>query len=153
MPVSRDKCKCFTFTFGTTDFLSRIGPTVFNAVRAVHPLTPILIFGGHTHIRDCVQLDQRSMALESGRYFETVGWMSANLNAAKGNSDPIKFSRRYLDPNNVTYAVGFSEVYCLAAIKLNNWNSSTLAFPLRLLIRQWRLTLWLAWMQFRENTT
>ncbi len=29
------------------------GPAVFNAVRAVHPLTPILILGGHSHIRDC----------------------------------------------------------------------------------------------------
>ena len=51
-------------------------PAVFNAVRAVHPTTPILILGGHSHIRDCVQLDGRSMSLESGRYMETVGWMS-----------------------------------------------------------------------------
>ena len=29
------------------------GPYVFNVIRAVHPNTPILIFGGHTHIRDC----------------------------------------------------------------------------------------------------
>lgn len=51
-------------------------PAVFNTIRAVHPLTPIFIFGGHTHIRDCVQLDNRSMSIESGRYMETVGWMS-----------------------------------------------------------------------------
>ncbi|KAF9222392.1 hypothetical protein BS17DRAFT_783645 [Gyrodon lividus] len=75
-------------------------PVVFNAVRAVHPLTPILIFGGHTHIRDCQQYDGRSMALESGRYMETIGWMSANLDAAEGN---ITFTRRYLDQNRVTY--------------------------------------------------
>jgi len=81
-------------------------PAVFNAVRAVHPLTPIFIFGGHTHIRDCVQLDNRSMSLESGRYFETVGWMSADLKGktGKNNKEAIKFTRRYLDPNNVTYA-------------------------------------------------
>ncbi|KAJ7863605.1 hypothetical protein B0H14DRAFT_2348878 [Mycena olivaceomarginata] len=41
------------------------------------PLTPILILGGHTHIRDCLQLDGRSMSLESDRYIETIGWMSA----------------------------------------------------------------------------
>ncbi|KAG2341816.1 hypothetical protein BDR05DRAFT_887397 [Suillus weaverae] len=75
-------------------------PTVFNAVRAVHPLTPILIFGGHTHIRDCQQYDGRSMALESGRYMETIG---ADLNAAKDNHDDITFTRRYLDQNRVTY--------------------------------------------------
>ncbi|KAG2069137.1 hypothetical protein BDR04DRAFT_1102086 [Suillus decipiens] len=78
-------------------------PTVFNAVRAVHPLTPILIFGGHSHIRDCQQYDGRSMALESGRYMETIGWMSANLDAAKNTHDNITFTRRYLDQNRVTY--------------------------------------------------
>ncbi|CCM03935.1 uncharacterized protein FIBRA_06087 [Fibroporia radiculosa] len=76
-------------------------PTVYDAVRAVHPTTPILIFGGHTHIRDCTQFDGRSMALESGRYMETVGWMSANLDVPKDHN--ITFTRRYLDANRVTY--------------------------------------------------
>ncbi|KAG9312320.1 Metallo-dependent phosphatase-like protein [Chiua virens] len=78
-------------------------PVVFKAVRAVHPDTPILIFGGHSHIRDCQQYDGRSMALESGRYMETIGWMSAELGAAAGNTNDITFSRRYLDQNRVTY--------------------------------------------------
>nr|GAT59669.1 predicted protein [Mycena chlorophos] len=87
-------------------------PVVFNAVRAVHPTTPIMIFGGHSHIRDCNQPDGRSMALESGRYMETVGWMSADLPPPKTGfelkSSPestknITFTRRYLDPNRVTY--------------------------------------------------
>ncbi|KAI0031968.1 Metallo-dependent phosphatase-like protein [Vararia minispora EC-137] len=77
-------------------------PTVFNAVRAVHPTTPILLLGGHTHIRDCVQLDGRMMALESGRYMETVGWMSVNLTQTS-DTDNLTFSRRYLDPNRVTF--------------------------------------------------
>ncbi|KAF8173352.1 Metallo-dependent phosphatase-like protein [Mycena galopus ATCC 62051] len=96
-------------------------PRVFNAIRAVHPLTPILILGGHTHIRDCVQLDGRSMSLESGKYMETIGWMSADLPEPKGHyggygrhngedysasgkaAKNITFSRRYLDPNRVTF--------------------------------------------------
>ncbi|KAI0685579.1 Metallo-dependent phosphatase-like protein [Cytidiella melzeri] len=79
-------------------------PLVFNAVRAVHPTTPILILGGHSHIRDCVQLDGRSMSLESGRYMETVGWMSVNLDEnSKSSNKNLTFSRRYLDPNRVTY--------------------------------------------------
>ncbi|EPQ55276.1 hypothetical protein GLOTRDRAFT_76623, partial [Gloeophyllum trabeum ATCC 11539] len=85
MPVSRDKW-----------------PVVFNAVRAVHPHTPIIILGGHTHIRDCNQPDGRSMALESGRYMETVGWMSVNLDKP-GSTGNLTFTRRYLDPNRVTY--------------------------------------------------
>ncbi|EIW54383.1 uncharacterized protein TRAVEDRAFT_173577 [Trametes versicolor FP-101664 SS1] len=81
-------------------------PTVFNAVRAVHPTTPILILGGHTHIRDCLQLDGRSIALESGRYMETVGWLSAKLDQgheSHGTKKNITFTRRYLDPNRVTF--------------------------------------------------
>jgi len=87
MPVSRDNW-----------------PTVFNAIRAVHNETPILIFGGHSHIRDCNQPDGRSMALESGRYMETVGWMSVDFDKKKSDSTQnLTFSRRYLDPNRVTY--------------------------------------------------
>ncbi|KAF5365960.1 hypothetical protein D9758_006656 [Tetrapyrgos nigripes] len=82
-------------------------PLVFNAVRAVHPETPIMIFGGHLHTRDCVQLDQNSMSLASGRYMETVGWMSANLSSScdkkSPSHSPVTFSRRYLDTNRVTY--------------------------------------------------
>ncbi|KAF4563059.1 hypothetical protein EYR36_003498 [Pleurotus pulmonarius] len=85
MPVQRD------------DF-----PLVFNAIRAVHSSTPIIILGGHSHIRDCVQLDGRSMALESGRYMETIGWMSMDLDR-RGSKKDLKFSRRYLDANRVTY--------------------------------------------------
>ncbi|OSX61779.1 hypothetical protein POSPLADRAFT_1047044 [Postia placenta MAD-698-R-SB12] len=73
-------------------------PAVYDAVRAVHPYTPILILGGHTHIRDCIQFDGRSMALESGRYMETVG---ANLDVSEHEN--ITFTRRYLDANRVTY--------------------------------------------------
>ncbi|KAK0238635.1 Metallo-dependent phosphatase-like protein [Armillaria nabsnona] len=86
MPVSRDNW-----------------PLVFNAIRAIHATTPILILGGHTHIRDCVQLDGRSMSLESGRYMETVGWMSVQLDDDRSKSKNLTFSRRYLDPNRVTY--------------------------------------------------
>ncbi|KAI0090834.1 Metallo-dependent phosphatase-like protein [Irpex rosettiformis] len=81
-------------------------PVVFDAVRAVHPYTPILILGGHTHIRDCVQLDGRSMSLESGRYMETVGWMSVDLDKHQTHSSTPKnltFTRRYLDPNRITF--------------------------------------------------
>ncbi|OJA20846.1 hypothetical protein AZE42_02508 [Rhizopogon vesiculosus] len=82
-------------------------PVVFDAVRAVHPSTPIMIFGGHSHIRDCQQYDGRTMALESGRYMETIGVLDENLgadlNAAEGNTDNVTFTRRYLDQNRVTY--------------------------------------------------
>ncbi|KAH8984196.1 Metallo-dependent phosphatase-like protein [Lactarius hatsudake] len=82
------------------------GPLVFNAVRAVHPTTPILILGGHTHIRDCLQFDGRSIALVSGRYMETLGkalgFLSVDLDH-RGSKRNLTVNRRYLDPNRVTY--------------------------------------------------
>ncbi|KAH9012112.1 Metallo-dependent phosphatase-like protein [Lactarius hengduanensis] len=77
-------------------------PLVFNAVRAVHPTTPILILGGHTHIRDCLQFDGRSIALESGRYMETLGFLSVDLDHRDSKRN-LTVNRRYLDPNRVTY--------------------------------------------------
>ncbi|KAH9959081.1 Metallo-dependent phosphatase-like protein [Russula dissimulans] len=74
-------------------------PIVFHAVRAVHPTTPILILGGHSHIRDCLQFDGRSIALESGRYMETVG---VDLDK-RGSTENLTVNRRYLDPNRMTY--------------------------------------------------
>ncbi|KAK7038999.1 hypothetical protein VNI00_010391 [Paramarasmius palmivorus] len=106
MPVARDNCKplpLFDSWVHLTSNNHLQGPLVFDAIRAVHPDTPILIFGGHTHIRDCLQLDGRSMSLESGRYMETVGWMSAKLDECEDGTKNITFSRRYLDPNRVTY--------------------------------------------------
>lgn len=40
------------------------------------PDTPIQIFGGHTHIRDFAVYDDKTTAMESGRYCETLGWLS-----------------------------------------------------------------------------
>ncbi|WFD35092.1 hypothetical protein MCUN1_001941 [Malassezia cuniculi] len=72
---------------------------VLGAIRKVHPTTPVLMFGGHTHVRDCRVPDAYSMALESGRYLETVGWMSVS-----DITGQPKFSRRYIDANPRNYA-------------------------------------------------
>lgn len=75
-------------------------PVVVNAIRKVHPTTPIMILGGHSHIRDCTQYDQYSMGLESGRYLETIGWLSMNFT----KDGPPTFSRSYIDANRRNYA-------------------------------------------------
>lgn len=81
---------------------------VFDAIRAVHPDTPMLWLGGHSHIRDCVQYDDRSMAIESGRYLETIGWLSANLSSSShhqsSSAGEVSFSRSYIDANRRNYA-------------------------------------------------
>lgn len=51
---------------------------IFKAIREVQWDTPIQFFGGHTHIRDYTKYDSKSYALESGRYLETLGFMSIN---------------------------------------------------------------------------
>jgi len=75
---------------------------VVAAIHRVHDSTPIAILGGHSHIRDCRRPNEYSMALQSGRYMETVGWMSTKLGSVEGKYRP-GFTRRYLDPNRVTY--------------------------------------------------
>ncbi|QRV76396.1 vacuolar protein [Ceratobasidium sp. AG-Ba] len=71
---------------------------VQKAIREHHPETPIAILGGHTHLRFCRQYDEYSMALESGRFMETVG-----IKMNRSNNSSISFSRKYLDANRRTY--------------------------------------------------
>lgn len=49
----------------TSDAGSTFG-LVRNAIRAVHPTTPIQVFGGHSHIRAFQAYDETSTGLESG---------------------------------------------------------------------------------------
>ncbi|KAI0533274.1 ser/Thr protein phosphatase family [Xylaria digitata] len=101
--------------------------TVFEAIRAVHPNTPIHILGGHSHTRDFTVYDESSVAIESGRYCETLGWVSMSgftrnnsgfdgifpnpagvpnptRKATENSTSPFTFSRRYLDWNRKTFA-------------------------------------------------
>ena len=50
--------------------------TLYKAIRSMRPDVPIQAFGGHTHIRDFVVFDSMSTGLESGRYCETLGFLS-----------------------------------------------------------------------------
>ncbi|THZ47883.1 hypothetical protein D6C88_10037, partial [Aureobasidium pullulans] len=78
---------------------------VFKAIRSANWDTPIAFFGGHTHIRDYHKFDKIAYGLESGRYMETIGFMSiSGLGHEKKNSDvaPLRtpeFKRRYIDNN------------------------------------------------------
>lgn len=90
---------------------------VFKAIRKAQWDTPIQFFGGHTHVRDYSKYDSKAFALESGRYMETIGFMSISGLATGGkyagdfliNPKPLawpavpKFSRRYIDNNLFSY--------------------------------------------------
>lgn len=65
--------------------------TIFSAIRAVRPTTPIQFFGGHSHIRDFAVFDTSSTGIESGRYCETVGWVAVSgINSSSGAWNPSK---------------------------------------------------------------
>ncbi|KAL8697481.1 MAG: hypothetical protein Q9201_007110 [Fulgogasparrea decipioides] len=84
---------------------------IFKAIREVQWDTPIQFFGGHTHIRDYIKYDSKAYGLESGRYMETIGFMSITGLTAGGSKPKTespdaeamlaapKFSRRYIDNN------------------------------------------------------
>lgn len=63
-------------------------------LRRLYPNTIIQYFGGHSHIRDFASYDYMATGLQSGRYCETLGWLSINTS----DTTP-KFNRRYIDFN------------------------------------------------------
>lgn len=71
-------------------------------LRSYYPNIVIQYFGGHSHIRDFVVNDFNSTGLESGRFCETVGWLSIN-NDEKMASKVTKFSRSYIDFNTNSF--------------------------------------------------
>ena len=79
---------------------------IHKAIRAANWNSPILFFAGHAHVRDAVKFDSRAFGIASGRYFETIGWMSVDGITKKEKrevqersvSGP-KFSRKYIDNN------------------------------------------------------
>lgn len=89
---------------------------IHKAIREVQWDVPIQFFGGHTHIRDYAKFDSKAYALESGRYMETIGFMSLSglerggkykgeIKELRSRSEPrlkrssLKFGRRYIDNN------------------------------------------------------
>jgi hypothetical protein len=103
----KDKDLDLVVVFGHVDIRSPEYALLFATIRAAHPDLPIQFFGGHSHIRDYKIFDDKSVALESGRYMETLGFMSID-GLSTGSSDSrapnsqkpkLTFSRRYIDNN------------------------------------------------------
>lgn len=78
---------------------------IFKAIRDVNWDTPIAFFGGHTHIRDYHKFDNKAYGLESGRYMETLGFMSISGLDHRSKDTGVfplatpDFQRRYIDNN------------------------------------------------------
>lgn len=100
----RDRDTDLILVFGHVGIRSKEYDTIFKAIRAVQWDTPIAFLGGHTHIRDFKTYDKKAAALESGRYLETIGFLSiSGLSTSKKKGQVSvaapKFSRRYIDNN------------------------------------------------------
>ncbi|KAF2007106.1 ser/Thr protein phosphatase-like protein family [Amniculicola lignicola CBS 123094] len=103
----RDKELDLILVFGHVDIRSFEYATLYSTIRKARWDLPIQFFGGHSHIRDYKIYDSKSVALESGRYMETIGFMSIDGVRTGGTKDvpvkpqksKMKFSRRYLDNN------------------------------------------------------
>lgn len=87
---------------------SKESDAIFRAIRSARWDVPIQFLGGHYHIRDYVQYDSRAYGLASGRFMETVGFMS--IDGLSTSSNPTKsavsnprFNRRYIDNNLYSY--------------------------------------------------
>ena len=82
---------------------------IFKAIRSQQWDVPIQFFGGHTHIRDFAKYDAKAYGLESGRYMETIGFMSISGLGTGGKEKTSEavlsmkaapnFARRYIDNN------------------------------------------------------
>ncbi|KAI1080221.1 Metallo-dependent phosphatase-like protein [Whalleya microplaca] len=86
---------------------------IFKVIRDQNWYTPIAFLGGHTHVRDARVFDDNAFAIASGRYMETIGWMSVdriqkkkgggakaeNENEVEANAATVTFKRRYIDNN------------------------------------------------------
>lgn len=75
---------------------------IYNEIRKQNWFTPLAFFAGHAHVRDAISLDAKTFGIASGRYFETIGWMSID-GIAKNSKDvettAVSFNRRYIDNN------------------------------------------------------
>lgn len=75
---------------------------IYTEIRKQNWFTPIAIFAGHAHVRDAVQLDAKAFGIASGRYFETIGWLSVDgftKKAEDATTQAVSFNRRYIDNN------------------------------------------------------
>ncbi|KAI1472394.1 ser/Thr protein phosphatase family [Daldinia caldariorum] len=77
---------------------------IFKVIRDENWYTPIAFLGGHAHVRDTRKFDDKAYAIASGRYFETIGFLSIDGITKKSRSEPsteatVTFKRRYIDNN------------------------------------------------------
>lgn len=78
--------------------------TIIKEIRKEKPDSVIQVLGGHSHVRDYVVIDEKTTALESGRFMETIGWASIGNIDRSHKDNNVTFSRQYIDTNLHSYS-------------------------------------------------
>eukprot|EP00290_Baffinella_frigidus_P011167 CAMPEP_0180145142 /NCGR_PEP_ID=MMETSP0986-20121125/17459_1 /TAXON_ID=697907 /ORGANISM="non described non described, Strain CCMP2293" /LENGTH=564 /DNA_ID=CAMNT_0022089393 /DNA_START=72 /DNA_END=1766 /DNA_ORIENTATION=+ len=53
--------------------------TILRAIRAKVPIASVVFLAGHTHYRGYRLVDNRAVSMESGKYLDTIGYLSCSL--------------------------------------------------------------------------
>ena len=86
-----------------TDLKSLEVGSVKDAVRdALGPDKPLTFLAGHSHFRRFSVYDDRTAAIESGNYFNTLGWLSYDVPASPAAA--LDYDWRMIDANKATLA-------------------------------------------------
>lgn len=72
-------------------------------IRSFFPNILIQYFGGHSHIRDFTILDKKATGLQSGRYCETIGFLSIKDIKNVENNLKSNIFRSYIDFNKHSF--------------------------------------------------
>lgn len=82
-----------------TDFEDNEMYKLHRFFRSIYPRNTIQYFGGHSHIRDFAVFDEKATGLQSGRFAETLGFLSID----NVTSEAPYFFRRYIDFNRRSF--------------------------------------------------
>lgn len=111
-------------------------PLLMETLRKARPEIPVQGFGGHTHRRDFHVYDEKSSAIESGKYCDTVGWISLDgitsksisrratkpeLPSTSGNDADLVNVDETICPKNKTFKMDLTRRYL-------DWNRLTFSY-------------------------
>mmetsp|Transcript_20753 Transcript_20753/g.42200 ORF Transcript_20753/g.42200 Transcript_20753/m.42200 type:complete len:551 (-) Transcript_20753:138-1790(-) len=75
--------------------------SIISAIRAKDATSSIVFLAGHTHIRDFHTFDERCVSMESGKYLDTVGFISCDLPSSA--TDGMMCDHTFVTPHVPTF--------------------------------------------------
>jgi hypothetical protein len=74
---------------------------ILEAIRARAPIASVVFLAGHTHYRGYNPMDNRAVSMESGKYLDTIGFLSCSLPAV--NAQALKCEHAFITPHLKTF--------------------------------------------------